>query len=401
MNVNEENKVESGIPQTNPTPFTNENKFNSHLSPNCIIQDQEENVKDENCICNCHKNQNDSNQTYGSVKIDAKTDNFAMYKGFFFMFISMLCRTGTAISEKFILHTWTDLTAYQLNAVTVYYMFGFTGIIFFLSLSGVIDIKLPNKKSIIWLIVLRSVMAIIVETMLVKALQFLPASNVYCVYFLYPIVVMILTTSLLGEKLSIIDILCAPVCILGVIFIVRPKFLFDNPNDKVNLDSNNLLYLAVGVACLAKGTADFFIRKIKTSVHFLVIPMAFSTFGLLIFPILPLVDQIPLPDLTTNLHLSILGTATLFFAYQAFLAYALQFESAGRVVMVNYLQLVFLFFADLYIFKKPYNNLDLLGVGLIFGINFGNAIYKTMKRFNEKERKQGEISKLFYLIFFK
>lgn len=223
-------------------------------------------------------------------------------------------------------------------------------------------------------------------------MRYLPASNVYCVYFLYPLVVIILTTSFLGEALTLIDILCGPLCILGVLFIVRPKFLFNNPDDKENLEENNLLYFAVGIACLAKGTADFLIRKIKSSIHFLVIPMAFSALGLLIFPILPLVDKIPLPDLTINLHLSILLNAILFFSYQAFLAYAFQLESAGRVVIINYLQLVFLFFADLLIFKKPYSNLDLIGVALIFGINFGNAIYKILKRFKEKEKKRLEFT---------
>lgn len=332
-----------------------------------------------------------TNETFHSVKIDANTSDFAMYKGFFFMLISCLFRTATAISEKLLLENNTKLTAFQLNAFTVYYMFGISAFFLVLALYGTIKIELPFKKKTIWMLLLRSLLAVIVETMLVQALKFLPASNVYSVYFLYPAVVIILASSILSEKFSFMDYMCFPICIMGVFFVVKPKFLFPSGDFSGGVTSENqLLYLAAFLACFAKGTADFIIRKIKSGVHFLVIPIAFSFVGILVFPLLPLIDGIPVPDLNYIDHIRIFINGLVFFLYMTFLAYSLQFENAGRVVMVNYLQLVFLFFADLYIFHKPYQLMDLVGVLMIFGINFGNAIYKTMKRFNEKEKLLAE-----------
>lgn len=386
--------------------------------------------------------------SHASLEINSETSTFTLFKGFFFMFLSCLFRTATAISEKLILENNKTLTAFQLNAFTVYYMFVFTVVIFILALTKCINVDIPKSKSVIWFIISRSILAILVETMLVEALRYLPSSNVYSVYFLYPIVVVILATTFLGESFSFMDFLCLPFCLVGVALVVRPEFLFGSINNLAHSEANmhflnitpinssssnstnynltkiidtyryetinsnvtssnhanedlilhpqniahSFLYILVIIACCSKGTADFFIRKINSEVHFLVIPMAFSVIGILLFPLLPIIDQSPLPTFDLELHASIFINAVNFFSYMTLLAYALKFENAARVVMVNYLQLMFLFFADLFLFKKPFNILDLTGVILILGINCGNAFYKTFLRMQKRE-KLGEKTK--------
>lgn len=360
-----------------------------------IQKDEKEdkiNLKDKADLL--HSNDNisqehkDTEQTYNSVKIDKDTSTFNLFKGFFFMLISCLCRTGTSVSEKLILENNPELTPYHLNAVTSWYMMVISAIFILLSLSGFFKIDIPKKSSTAWFIILRSLMAIIVETMIVTALKFLPSSNVFSVFYLYPIVVMILTTTILGEKVSLSDIFCLPFCIVGAILVVRPKFIFTNDTLKEGsiVDEKAYLYLLILIATCAKGTGDFILRKIKNNVHFLMIPIVFSIIGTLLFPIMIKISEVPLPDLVMKQHFGIIINSVLMYGYMSFLAYALQFENASRVVMVNYLQLVFLFFIDLYVFNKPYRNLDLLGVLMIFSFNFGNAMYKTCKRIDEQEK---------------
>ena len=68
------------------------------------------------------------------------------------------------------------------------------------------------------------------------------------------------------------------------------------------------------------------------------------------------------------------------------MALGFQNESAGRVSMVNYLQVVFVFITDIILFGKNPTVVDYLGTTLIIFFNTINGIYKAMKR-NEKLEK--------------
>ena len=65
------------------------------------------------------------------------------------------------------------------------------------------------------------------------------------------------------------------------------------------------------------------------------------------------------------------------------MALGFQNENAGRVSMVNYLQVVFMFLTDIFLFgKKPFVA-DCIGTFLIVFFNSANSFYKTYLR-NEK-----------------
>jgi len=67
------------------------------------------------------------------------------------------------------------------------------------------------------------------------------------------------------------------------------------------------------------------------------------------------------------------------------MALGLQNENAGRVSMVNYLQVALMYLSDLFIFGKELMLLDLMGTILIFSFNFINGIYKFVKRLKQLE----------------
>lgn len=74
------------------------------------------------------------------------------------------------------------------------------------------------------------------------------------------------------------------------------------------------------------------------------------------------------------------------FLYMTFLALAPRNESAGKISMINYMQLVFMYFSDLFIFDKKIDFFDVLGLALIFGFNFINGILKADKRIKHLNR---------------
>ena len=83
-----------------------------------------------------------------------------------------------------------------------------------------------------------------------------------------------------------------------------------------------------------------------------------------------------------NLHqIGILFLVGLFtFLYQAFMSLGLQYENAGRVSMVNYLQVALMYGSDLLFFSKPFSGMELAGTLLIFSFNFINGLFKAIKR---------------------
>ena len=72
--------------------------------------------------------------------------------------------------------------------------------------------------------------------------------------------------------------------------------------------------------------------------------------------------------------------ALLVFSYSIFLVIAIQNENVGRVSMINYCQILFMFTFDIFIFKRNTCIFDYIGVGLIFIFNFGNGFFKSYQR---------------------
>ena len=78
--------------------------------------------------------------------------------------------------------------------------------------------------------------------------------------------------------------------------------------------------------------------------------------------------------------------ACLSFCYTILLALSFQNENAGRASMINYLQVLFMFLADIYVFERKTVLLDYIGISLIFCFNFMNGVIKFYKR-NKKLQK--------------
>lgn len=365
----------------------NEEKFKETDSEtnlvNNIIDDENKHLKTDMT----------ADTTYHSVIINKNTGTFEMYKGFLLMFISCLFRTSATVLGKYILETKKDLTSFQLNAFVGFYLMGISVFIFVLFLMNLVDLKIKSKKNVYY-VAARSFMAITVETFIVLALRYLPASNVYSVFFLYPGLVMILSSIILKENFNILDFLTFPICLIGVFLVVKPKIFFNNNSNQIHEEKNNtdnsslashdILYVLVFLACFAKGTGDFIVRKVKMISPF-IIPMGMSTVGIIILPILVIIDQSKLPDVSVKDHILFAIDGFLIFFYQAFLALSLQNDNAGRVIMINYVQLVFLFIADIYIFNKKFEWMDFIGIIIIFSVNVMNAIYKTIKRLDKRD----------------
>jgi len=138
--------------------------------------------------------------------------------------------------------------------------------------------------------------------------------------------------------------------------------------------------LLVIIAALLKAIEDFIVKDIGKQVHFLAFPFMYTIIGMIVFPIPMLVFDKVLAELTRFDVFLIFCVSLCTFLYISFLALGFQNENAGRVSMINYFQIIFMYLSDLFLFDKELEVLELLGTLLIFGFNCGNGLYKTMRR---------------------
>ena len=132
-----------------------------------------------------------------------------------------------------------------------------------------------------------------------------------------------------------------------------------------------------------KSIEDLLIKDVGKAAHPLVFPMLYGILGMVCYPIPMLIMDTKFPRVEASevIYIAFLGLFS--FCQHLFVALGLHNESASRVSMVNYMQLVFMFIADLCLFNKEFQVLDLIGTLLIFGFNFGNGVYKFSLRYRE------------------
>ena len=141
-----------------------------------------------------------------------------------------------------------------------------------------------------------------------------------------------------------------------------------------------------------KAVEDIIVRRVGDEVPALLFPFAYSMLGIIIFPLqMFLFDKQYLIYFSFRDWILIFITGILTYLYQFFMALGLQNEGAGRVSMVNYIQIALMYICDLSIFGKPLQVLDLLGTCLIFGFNFTNGIIKVSSRLRELNKKKNLI----------
>jgi drug/metabolite transporter (DMT)-like permease len=229
------------------------------------------------------------------------------------------------------------------------------------------------------LIALRAVFSVISISLTIFALKYISISEVYSVFYIYPGMVMLLSYFILKEKVGLFDLFCLVSCFIGVLLIIRPSILF--PNEASAIKASAGMFLLVILGAFLKACEDIIIRNVGKEVHFLVVPSIYSVVAMVLYPLTLFFSEGNLFVKTDFKDVIFISFIAIFsFLYQALMSLAIQNENAGRVSMVNYLQVFFMFLSDLLIFKREMVFLDLLGTFLILVFNLYNSIRKAIQR---------------------
>lgn len=340
-------------------------------------------IKDDESISSCYSTF--TNKTKTSFFITKETTSFDLYKGLIYMFFSCISKSAYTILSKYSLFINQEISSFQILTYRNYFM-----MILCLLMTPFLNVKLfseefikPNK---ILPLITRTVLAIISMSMLIYSIKFLHVSDVYAIFYIYPCILLIFSVIFLKEKIRRFDIYCLFACLIGATLVVKPRFLFEGD---VKLYSNKpeepkfIYYFIVFLAAIIKAVEDLIVKDIGNQVDVLSYSYFFTVIGFVCFPIPLFFFEKIVFHLTFFEYFIIFLNAISTIGYMTFLALALRLESAGRISMINYLQLVFMYISDIAMFDKNIKILDIIGILLIFGYNFTNGLIKANERMKE------------------
>jgi drug/metabolite transporter (DMT)-like permease len=330
-----------------------------------------------------------------SMEMTTNTTNFDLYKGFFFMFISCLLKSLFAILCKILLNKNLSITSFHLLTFKAYVMLCISLIVsvfyYFSSCIGVKNLFIFSRSSFQYMIT-RGIISVISISLTIFALKNAPISEVYSVHYIYPAIVILLSYFVLREKVGYFDIICLVSCFLGVILIIRPQSIF--PSEDNITKPSIFIFALVFVGAILKAIEDILIRNVGLEINCLVVPFIYSIVGILLYPIpmcLTIDNKHYVPLMDHADFCLIFFIAVFSFGYQLMMTLAIQYENAGRVAMINYFQVFFMFLSDLFIFHRKMIILDILGTFIIFGFNFTNGLKKTLKRGDQLKNLKSKI----------
>ncbi len=181
----------------------------------------------------------------------------------------------------------------------------------------------------------------------------LPLAEATILFYTSPCLAAIIATIILRERLTMAIILGLLVCIVGVLFVIQPEFIF-------NVERLDVLSVIVGlIGALMAALAFVSVRKLRETDHAMVIIFYFSFVS--IFASAPfVVSSYVLPSLTGWIILVGIGLST--HVAQFFLTKSLHNVETSRAMGVSYIQVLLATFWGIIIFGDFPNLLSVLGM---------------------------------------
>uniref|UniRef100_A0A7S2V0W2 EamA domain-containing protein n=1 Tax=Fibrocapsa japonica TaxID=94617 RepID=A0A7S2V0W2_9STRA len=231
-----------------------------------------------------------------------------------------------------------------------------------LSISARVNPFGPADLSLRKLCVFRGMLGCLCNWVLYYGISRLPLADTSTLYFTQPFFTAILSPLFLGEASTSIELVCCVLGFGGVIFVVRPTFLFghhssDSAASPVNnLSSGDLAfaYCTVLLGAVLSGSMPVLVRKIGSAVHHYTLVFYFALLGFILstfciaFGFPQDGPAVTWPPLFHNGHITVeyiylLGCSLAGTVAQIFYNKGMQLERAQTVVLLRQLDVVFSF----------------------------------------------------------
>eukprot|EP00842_Homolaphlyctis_polyrhiza_P002245 jgi/Hompol1/3020/HPOL_006324-RA len=208
----------------------------------------------------------------------------------------------------------------------------------------------------------------------------MPLGSATTIFFIGPTLTAIFAYLVLGEVLTRWDIASFVACLVGVVLVSRPEFIFgsDSSEDQHYAYPRYIPVLSALAAAVILAIAYCLVRVIGKTVHFMVHVTYFGFYSSLISAIvvLNIPEAVPVSTWTPKQWLFMAGVGLFAFIAQCFLNAGLQLANAGPATLMRNLDIVFAFVAGVLIFNETPSILSIIGAILIFSATASVALIK-------------------------
>lgn len=215
----------------------------------------------------------------------------------------------------------------------------------------------PVVGTRIGLLLARGIVGASAMALLYLALARLPLGDATTLHYTAPVWTALTAAFLLGERLRPLLLAGTAVCLVGVVLVAQPAFLFGTRADGLDLVG---VGLALGSAVLS-GLAYTFVRQLRTTDHPLTIVLYLGGAGMALS--LPFAGSWVWPTLGAWAALLGIGVSTQ--VGQLCLTRGLHLLEAGTATAIGYLQIVFAFGWGLLVFGETPEALSFGGALLV------------------------------------
>ncbi|KAG2177946.1 hypothetical protein INT43_003193 [Umbelopsis isabellina] len=251
-----------------------------------------------------------------------------------------------------------------------------------LGLAGCAILKvnpLGDKKVRGWL-VLRGLAGSIGLSLFFYSLTVLPLADATVIFFLGPIFTALLATVALHEPFSLFDGICATFCLVGVVLVSRPEFLFGKAVlhvQEMDAESERIFAIICAViGAMMSAVAYVTVRKIGKGAHFMVHVVYFGALSSALSPIgIWGFQHFVMPE-TFNDYLILVLVGTFAFLGQCLLNQGLQMAPAGPGTLMRMNDIVFAFLFGILLLHEIPTLSSILGAAVIVGCTTALGIHK-------------------------
>jgi len=222
------------------------------------------------------------------------------------------------------------------------------------------------------------------------SVSFMPVPDALCIIFACPIVTMVLSVIILGDKLNVLKCISGILLLLGVVLVCQPPFLFHQLQDGVVHD--NLYYIGVSLAvtaCCTGGLLDVLVARCEG----VSTPVLVNWSAILGLGIAVLYSQLQSASSVLSADIVKIGWADwlilIGLAVSGLLAFtsrtqAIKFIAPNLVTSLRTLELVLAFGVQSLITGESPALLPCIGGGLILGgillLTFQGKIYEVIRQ---------------------
>ncbi|KAI8636983.1 hypothetical protein BD408DRAFT_396476 [Parasitella parasitica] len=209
----------------------------------------------------------------------------------------------------------------------------------------------------------------------------LPLADATVVFFLGPACTAILASIVLGETFTLFDGICSVACMIGVILVSKPQFLFgveEGPHKDQDISEWQRLFaiLCALLGAMMSAVAYVTVRKIGRGAHYLVHVVYFGLVSVVIAPIGLISFQSPVMPRGLYEYVMLLLVGLSAFVGQCFLNQGLQMAPAGPGTLMRMNDVVFAFLFGIFILHEYPDIYSISGASIIVLMTSAMGVHK-------------------------